>query len=117
MQDTRGAMDKEHSTSQRNPRSFPYELRTFPSRMVDGEVPDEVARWQDAVSLGFHGDSVPAPGQDKFYVTSEQADARMATGAYLKDTVPPQGAWGAEYPVATYAYHRKTLNVGGGTLL
>ncbi len=117
MQDTRGAMDKERSTSQRNLRSFPYELRTFPSRVVDGGVPVEVARWQDAVSLGFHGDSTSGDDAVKFYATSEEVDGRMATGAYLKDAAAPAGAWGLEYPVATYAYHRKTLNVGGGTLL
>src|SRR6185312_13956822 len=101
MQDARGAMDKERATSQRNPRSFPYELRTFPSRMVDGEVPHEVARWQDAVALGFHGDSTAGDGAARMYVTSEEVDGRMATGAYLKDAAAPAGAWGLEYPVAT----------------
>ncbi len=32
-------------------------------------------------------------------------------------TAAPEGAWDPEYPVATYATHRKTLNVGGGKLL
>ncbi|WP_315913720.1 GNAT family N-acetyltransferase [Arthrobacter sp. lap29] len=109
-------MSNEHSTRQRAPRSFPYELRTFPCRLVDGEVPAELSAWIQAVALGFHGDA-PTPELAKRYVECEQADERMATGAYLKDTVAPAGAWGIDYPVATYAYHRKTLNVGGGTLL
>ncbi|WP_104091599.1 GNAT family N-acetyltransferase [Arthrobacter sp. GMC3] len=100
----------------RNPRSFPYELRTFPSRLVAGEVPDEVAKWQQAVSLGFYGD-VTTPEIAKKFVECEEVDGRMVTGAYLKDSAAPVGAWGVEYPVATFAYHRKTLNVGGGTLL
>ncbi len=102
--------------SERNPRSFPYELRTFPSKLVDGLVPDEVVKWQHAVSLGFHGDA-PAEGHTASYVESEQIDGRMTTGAYVKDAATPAGAWGPEYPVATYAYHRKSLNVGGRTLL
>ncbi len=53
-------MSSERTTLQRNPRSFPYELRTFPARMVDGKVPEEVATWQQGVSLGFHG-NVPTP--------------------------------------------------------
>lgn len=97
-------------------RSFPYELRTFPSRLVDGEVPSEVAAWQQAVSLGFYGDSL-TPEVAKKLVASEQADSRMATGAFLLDSQTPPGAWGPEYPVGTYASYRKTLNVGGGTLL
>jgi len=107
-------MSNERTT--RNPRSFPYELRTFPSRLVEGEVPGEVAKWQQAVSLGFYGD-VPTPEIARKFVECEQVDGRMATGAYLRDAAAPVGAWGVEYPVATYAYHRKTLNVGGGTLL
>ncbi|AIY00373.1 hypothetical protein ART_0774 [Arthrobacter sp. PAMC 25486] len=105
------------ATHQRSPRSFPYELRTFPSRVVDGEVPDEVAKWQQAVSLGFHGNSTGTGEETRTYATGEQVDGRMSTGAYLKDAAAPAGAWGIDYPVATYAYHRKTLNVGGGTLL
>ncbi len=109
-------MSSEHSTHSRNPRSFPYELRTFPSRLAEGKVPEEVAAWQQAVSLGFHGDATSAEEAAK-YVASEEVDGRMCTGAYLKDSAAPAGAWGIEYPVATYAYHRKGLNVGAGTLL
>lgn len=102
--------------SERNPRSFPYELRSFPSRLVEGAVPDEVMKWQHAVSLGFHGNITSEADMEK-YVVSEHLDGRMMTGAYVKDAATPAGAWGAEYPVATYAYHRKSLNVGGSTLL
>ncbi|WP_154605365.1 MULTISPECIES: GNAT family N-acetyltransferase [Arthrobacter] len=109
-------MSNARETPTRSPRSFPYELRTFPSRLVDGEVPEEVAKWQQAVALGFYAD-VPSLEISTKYVQCEQADGRMATGAYLIDSQAPVGAWGVDYPVATYAYHRKTLNVGGGTLL
>ncbi len=102
--------------AERNPRSFPYELRTFPVRLVDGEVPDEVTTWEQAVAMGFYGD-VSTAEQIKKYAVSEQVDGRMLTGAYLTGTQTPAGAWGPDYPVATYAYHRKTLNVGAGTLL
>ncbi|MGO4385665.1 GNAT family N-acetyltransferase [Specibacter sp. RAF43] len=107
-------MSTERDTS--NPRSFPYALRSFPVRLADGLVPDEVARWSQAVSLGFYG-NVPSEADLEKYATMEQVDGRMATGAYLIDAATPAGAWGPEYPVATYAYHRKNLNVGGGTLL
>lgn len=103
-------------TPSKETRSFPYELRTFPARMVNGEVPGDVAKWQQAVALGFHGSST-SPSEATQYVESEEVDGRMLTGAYLKDTTAPAGAWGIDYPVATYAYHRKSLNVGGGTLL
>ena len=100
----------------RQSRSFPYELRSFPSRFVEGKVPSEVAHWMQAVTLGFHGDA-PSDAEIALYVASEEADGRMITGAYLQDASSPAGAWGADYPVATYAYHRKSLNVGAGTLL
>ncbi|NVM99256.1 GNAT family N-acetyltransferase [Arthrobacter sp. SDTb3-6] len=110
-------MSTEREPSTRNPRPFPYELRTFPVRPADdGGVPDEVAKWTQAVSLGFYG-NVPSEGDIAKYALHEQVDGRMATGAYLSDAAAPAGAWGPEYPVATYAYHRKNLNVGGGTLL
>ncbi|MCU6480887.1 putative acetyltransferase [Arthrobacter silviterrae] len=109
-------MSHEREIPGRNPRSFPYELRSFPVRLVDGVVPEEVAKWSQAVALGFYGDAPTGENLAKFAVL-EQADGRMATGAYLKDAAAPAGAWGPEYPVATYAYHRKNLNVGGGTLL
>lgn len=102
--------------AERNPRSFPYELRTFPVRFDDGEVPDEVTKWAQAVGLGFYGDVSSASDISK-YVASEEADGRMATGAYLINTEALAGAWGPDYPVATFSYHRKTLNVGAGTLL
>lgn len=111
-------MSNEHTpTHQRSPRSFPYELRTFPARVVDGQIPDEVEKWQQAVTLGFHGNSTATGKETSAYAASEQVDGRMSTGAYLKDAAAPVGAWGIDYPVATYAYHRKSLNVGGGTLL
>lgn len=100
----------------RNPRSFPYELRTFPSRLVDGKVPADVVAWMQAVSLGFHGDTLTEELL-AFYGAAEEADGRMVTGAYLSGTGAPARAWGENYPVATYAYHRKSLNVGAGTLL
>ncbi|MHA7304669.1 GNAT family N-acetyltransferase [Arthrobacter sp. TMN-49] len=102
--------------SNRAARSFPYELRTFPSRRVEGKVSSELSKWADAVALGFHGDVLTDEALT-FYVTSEEVDGRMVTGAYLIDAQPPAGAWDVEYPVATYAYHRKSLNVGAGTLL
>lgn len=109
-------MSTERDTSHRHPRPFPYELRTFPVRLADGKVPDEVAKWSQAVALGFYGNAPSEADLEKF-AALEQVDGRMATGAYLIDAVAPAGAWGPEYPVATYAYHRKNLNVGGGTLL
>lgn len=109
-------MTTERPATHRNPRSFPYTLRTFPTRLVDGEVPDEVLKWTHAVALGFYGPA-PTDADIKKFVLSEQVDGRMVTGAYLTDAGSPAGAWGPEYPVATYAYHRKDLNVGGGTLL
>lgn len=98
------------------PDSFPYELKSFPSRLVDGELPAEVAAWTQAVSLGFHGGS-PTPETIKAFVSHEQVDGRIVTGAYPKVAPALAGAWGPERPVATYAYHRKDLNVGNGTLL
>jgi predicted acetyltransferase len=109
-------MSTERDPSTRNPRPFPYELRTFPMRLVDGKVPDEVAKWTQAVALGFYGNAPTAEDIAKFAVM-EEVDGRMSTGAYLTDAPGHAGAWGPEYPVATYAYHRKNLNVGGGTLL
>ncbi|PYI65289.1 GNAT family N-acetyltransferase [Arthrobacter livingstonensis] len=109
-------MSTERETSTRNPRPFPYELRTFPVRLVQGKVPDEVARWSEAVALGFYANA-PTGAELAKVAALEQVDGRMATGAYLIDAATPAGAWGPEYPVATYAYHRKDLNVGGGTLL
>jgi predicted acetyltransferase len=109
-------MSTDREPSSRHPRPFPYELRTFPVRLVDGEVPAEVASWTQAVALGFYGNA-PTLEDIARFAAVEQVDGRMATGAYLTDAAAPAGAWGPEYPVATYAYHRKTLNVGGGTLL
>lgn len=102
--------------STRHQRPFPYELRSFPVRFENGEVPSEVGHWIQAVALGFYG-AAPAPELYQHLVTAEQVDGRMVIGAYLTDSVAPAGAWGVHYPVATYAYHRKTLNVGAGTLL
>lgn len=96
--------------------AFPYELRTFPVRVVDGEVSEDVVKWSEAVAAGFYGDAVGA-AEAKQYAELEQVDGRMAMGAYLSSAETPVGAWGADYPVATYAYHRKDLNVGGGQLL
>ncbi|WP_425861402.1 GNAT family N-acetyltransferase [Arthrobacter sp. TWP1-1] len=109
-------MTAAHETSTRNQRPFPYALRSFSIRFVDGEIPGEVAHWIQAVALGFYGNA-PTPDMSKHYVHTEQVDGRVVTGAYLSDSVAPAGAWGVEYPVATYAYHRKTLNIGSGTLL
>ncbi len=100
----------------RQSRSFPYELRSFPSRLVEGNVPPELANWMQAVTLGFHGDTLGDAEITK-YATSTEVDGQVATGAYLIDANAPAGAWGPAYPVATYAYHRKSLNVGAGTLL
>ncbi|ALE07759.1 hypothetical protein AL755_11255 [Arthrobacter sp. ERGS1:01] len=91
-------------------------MRTFPVRLVDGEVSGEVVQWSEAVAAGFYGDAVGAE-EAKKYAEFEQLDGRMAMGAYLSNGETPAGAWGAGYPVATYAYHRKDLNVGGGQLL
>lgn len=96
--------------------AFPYELRTFSVEPVDGKVSEDVLAWTRAVSMGFYGDS-PSPEDALKYVQHEAVDHRMAMGAYSADGKTPAGAWGPEYPVATYAYHRKDLNVGGGTLL
>ncbi|MGA7206423.1 MAG: GNAT family N-acetyltransferase [Specibacter sp.] len=96
--------------------AFPYELRTFPVQLVDGKAPDAVIKWSEAVALGFYGD-VPSAEEITKYAALEQVDGRMAMGAYLTADATPAGAWGPDYPVSTYAYHRKDLNVGGGTLL
>ncbi len=100
----------------RQSRSFPYELRSFPIRFEDEEVSNEISSWIQAVAMGFYGNA-PTSELEKKYVACEQVDERMAIGAYLCNSSAPAGAWGVEYPVATYAYHRKTLNVGAGTLL
>ena len=100
----------------RQTRPFPYELRSFPSRLVDGKVSAELAKWMQAVTLGFHGDTL-GDAEIAAFAASEEVDGRIATGAYLIDAKAPAGAWGGDYPVATYAYHRKSLNVGAGTLL
>ncbi len=109
-------MMPEREPTTRSPRSFPYELRTFPIRLVGGKVPGEVVAWSQAVVLGFYGNA-PSNEVLKKFAAMEEVDGRMATGAYLTGTATPPGAWGPEYPVATYAYHRKTINVGAGTLL
>lgn len=106
-------MTTEHSTAA---PAFPYELRTFPVESVDGKVSDDFLAWTQAVSMGFYGKAI-SPGDALKYVQHEAVDRRMAMGAYIADGQTPSGAWGPEYPVATYAYHRKDLNVGGGTLL
>ena len=100
----------------RQSRPFPYELRTFASRLEDGKASAELAKWMQAVALGFHGDTLGDAEISK-YAASTEVDGQMATGAYLIDATAPEGAWGPDYPVATYAYHRKNLNVGAGTLL
>ncbi|POH57220.1 GNAT family N-acetyltransferase [Arthrobacter glacialis] len=97
-------------------RSFPYELRTFPVRRVDGKISPELSKWAEAVALGFHGDAMTEDAL-AFYIACEEVDGRMVTGAYLSDAQAPVGAWDAQYPVSTYAYHRKNLNVGAGTLM
>lgn len=109
-------MSQARDTSTRQQRSFPYELRSFPVRTVDGEVPGDIDHWMKAVSLGFYGNA-PTPEIARRLVESQEVDGRVVTGAYLSDTEAPVGAWGVEYPVATYSYHRKTLNIGRGTLL
>ena len=109
-------MTAAHETSTRNQRPFPYALRSFSLRFVDGKIPAEVTHWIQAVALGFYGNA-PTPEMAKYYVQIEQEDGRVVTGAYLSDSAAPAGGWGVEYPVATYAYHRKTLNIGSGTLL
>lgn len=96
--------------------AFPYELRSFPVTAIDGKVSDDLMAWTQAVSMGFYGNAT-SPEDALKYVQHEVVDHRMAMGAYLADGQTPAGAWGPEYPVATYAYHRKDLNVGGGTLL
>lgn len=106
-------MTYEHSTSA---PAFPYELRTFPVEAVDGKVPEQILAWTQAVSLGFYGNAT-SPEDALKYVQHEVVDHRMAMGAYIAGGQTPAGAWGPEFPVATYAYHRKDLNVGGGTLL
>ncbi|SEE48949.1 Predicted acetyltransferase [Arthrobacter alpinus] len=109
-------MTAAHETSTRHQRAFPYELRSFPVQFVDGEIPGEVAHWIQAVALGFYG-NIPTPEMSKHYVETERVDARVVTGAYLNGVATPAGAWGTDYPVATYAYHRKTLNIGADGLL
>ena len=94
----------------------PYELRTFPVQLVEGKASDEVIKWSEAVALGFYGE-VPSAEEITKYATLEQVDGRMAMGAYLTAGPTPAGAWGPEYPVSTYAYHRKDLNVGAGAML
>jgi predicted acetyltransferase len=112
---------------------FPYEIRSFPVRRLSGGSagrrsggPDfepagahggadaATKKWVQAVLLGFHTGVVDDATIDKF-LASEERDGRILWGAYA--TAAPEGAWDPEYPVATYATHRKTLNVGGGKLL
>jgi predicted acetyltransferase len=96
--------------------SFPYELRTFPAELDGAIVPERLAKWAQAVALGFYGDPVTAESL-RHFAESEQRDGRVEMGAYLADANTPAGAWDASYPVATYAYHRKDLNVGAGAML
>ncbi|WP_026554860.1 GNAT family N-acetyltransferase [Arthrobacter sp. 35W] len=94
--------------------SNPYEIRSFPvRRQVDGVDP-RLSKWVQAVSFGFHDGAVDEETIEK-YLASEEKDGRTATGVYAATSL--KGAWDADYPVATYAAHRKTLNVGAGTLL
>ncbi|WP_125612301.1 GNAT family N-acetyltransferase [Specibacter cremeus] len=104
-------MTTDRTTVLRHPRAFPYELRSFPSRLEDGEVPGRLLQWIQAAVFGFYGEA-PDPEDMRKFVESEQVDGRVVVGAYLVGTETPAGAWDASIPVATYAYHRKDLNVG-----
>ncbi len=93
---------------------FPYEIRSFPARFAaDGTQPAS-RKWEEAVDFGFHG-SAPEDSDIEKSLISEEKDGRVHTGAYAASA--PHGAWDADYPVATYASYRKTLNVGAGKLL
>lgn len=92
---------------------FPYEINSFAAEPGAG-LSDREAKWGRAVVRGFHGSEI---GDDVLgrVAESEARDGRIYTGAYLDQSLP--GAWDATYPVATYATHRKTLNVGAGAML
>ncbi|WP_269048473.1 GNAT family N-acetyltransferase [Paenarthrobacter sp. Z7-10] len=94
--------------------NFPYEIRSFPVRKGSDGVDPATVKWVHAVMLGFHDGAGDTAAIEKF-VESEEKDGRILWGAYASRA--PERGWDAEYPVATYATHRKTLNVGNGTLL
>lgn len=95
--------------------NFPYEIRSFPARKGAEGVDAATSKWVQAVMLGFHDGAGDKAAIEKF-VESEEKDGRILWGAYTTTSAPERG-WDAHYPVATYATHRKTLNVGNGTLL
>lgn len=93
---------------------FPYEIRSFPAKFA-ADGPDPLStKWAEAVGFGFHG-SAPEDSDIEKSLSSEEKDGRILTGAYAASAL--DGAWDADYPVATYASYRKTLNVGAGKLL
>ncbi len=93
---------------------FPYEIRSFPARFAADGADPASTKWEQAVDFGFHG-SAPEDSDIEKSLISEEKDGRVHTGAYAASA--PDGAWDADYPVATYASYRKTLNVGAGKLL
>ncbi|MDQ6751857.1 MAG: GNAT family N-acetyltransferase [Actinomycetota bacterium] len=94
--------------------SFPYEIRSFPAKRGPEGTDTATRKWIQAVLLGFH-DGVGDDAALEKFVESEEKDGRILSGAYTQAS--PAGAWDPEFPVATYATHRKTLNVGAGKLL
>ena len=94
--------------------AFPYQIRSFPARVGAGGADPVTKKWVQAMLLGFHASVGEDATVDKFLASVER-DGRVLWGAYA--TKVPEGAWDLEFPVATYASHRKTLNVGAGKLL
>ncbi|WP_427017696.1 GNAT family N-acetyltransferase [Pseudarthrobacter sp. P1] len=88
-----------------------YNLRSFPVTSPAGPA---LAKWMQAVGAGFL-DREMSPEAIDTILACDARDGRVATGVYV-DTVPA-GALDAEYPVATYAAHRKTLNTGAAAPL
>ncbi|MBG0741184.1 GNAT family N-acetyltransferase [Paeniglutamicibacter antarcticus] len=93
---------------------FPYQIRSFPAKSAADGVEPASAKWTEAVAFGFHA-GAPEDLDIEKSLTSEEKDGRIHTGAYAASAL--DGAWDADYPVATYASYRKTVNVGAGKLL
>lgn len=88
-----------------------YSYKTFPIRLEDGAIPEEVRQWNLAVSAGFYGEEYSADHAAKI-LALEAASGSVATGAYAAQEPALAHALSPERPVATFEYFDGTLNVG-----
>ncbi len=92
-----------------------YDVRRFRAALPGEDGYDQTRAWIRAVGAGFY----EKRRSDEYVAKSAGslvADRREITGAYQKGPVPA-GALGPDFPVATFATFRKTLNVGYGVLV